>query len=201
MLKQLTLVLVLCPFISGYFGFEKTEYRYYDYDIGGVSIYNQEVELIEERNGETYVLTYCKEKSNCFSLCLKNDENIKIQKYIDQEGVIVDLYLEEVKSFIINNKRYDVFKFVKNPFLKDGSSFYFWTPDFGIVLSKSNSWNSFFYLQSLKGKSPKDLNDLVFLIFNDRDFYFGWNDSVKIDKDIYNEISNEISNEINRMLE
>lgn len=82
------------------------------------------------------------------------------------------LVLLTTKLYAINNKKHLVHKYALDAKSIDGCSLYFWDPQLGILLWKSDAWQGFRKLQNVGNmKKDKQVEELIDLIMQDVDFY------------------------------
>ncbi len=176
----------------------KLEYQFIDFDVEDISIDNKAIDYSEEKeNDSIYNLKYCvlenNTKKSCYSYRLVNSDNAKDYKYINEDGDISDLYLENSKNYSLNGKSFKIYKFILNSHVTDGKSIHFWSPEFGVLIVKSSTWRSFKQLVNLNnGTKSQEVAALLGIIYNDSSFY---NDLVKKERldTSYSEIEEELS--------
>ncbi|ANQ52834.1 hypothetical protein MY04_5503 [Flammeovirga sp. MY04] len=188
-------------FILFIFGCQRTdikqnfsvEYFYVNYDIENSFLVNTDTTKVEFFNAkkdsiETLTYIYNQENNNdTVKIYLKQSQDYQ-PKYFTN-GLEKDNYyfvFEDSKKYIINGNNYEVFKYSKNPLIIDGCISYFWVPNFGIILKRSSTWETYQKLQTNDLQLNNNLNLLEEVILSDTKFSSGCfiNSIYKPDSDI-----------------
>ncbi|AHM59096.1 hypothetical protein D770_25675 [Flammeovirgaceae bacterium 311] len=83
-------------------------------------------------------------------------------------------------DFKINDRLYRVFKYASDPGVIDGCVTHFWTPELGIILTRSSTWRSFSKLQTNSDSINQQINLLAEVIYQDASFYNGCNKEMEL---------------------
>lgn len=82
------------------------------------------------------------------------------------------LSFERKRYYNVNSKSNEVLKFILNKDVIDGESSYFFNPDFGLLISKSNTWPNNKILVPENGSSESlQITALIYEIFSDNEFF------------------------------
>jgi len=77
--------------------------------------------------------------------------------------------------FLLNNKEYTVFKYESGYRAIDGSVSHFWTPEFGLFFSMSNTWCNYSKLLITSNKEKqKELSHLIEMVLLNYDLIYGY---------------------------
>lgn len=95
-----------------------------------------------------------------------NDKVVYNQKDTQQ------LLLADKKTYRIGEENFSVYKFIENKGVTDGEISLFWSPAYGIILEKVNTWKNIKKLIRTGRKEQDDTIDILCdVIFSDLDFY------------------------------
>jgi hypothetical protein len=79
---------------------------------------------------------------------------------------------KEVKLYFYNNRYYFVYKILHYSYAIDSEGLIFWSPEFGIILTRSLTWPSFDRFEYLKDDLKNQIiRHLAFAIISDQQFY------------------------------
>jgi hypothetical protein len=93
-----------------------------------------------------------------FQLVFSNEEPVKLQ-------------MNEQKIFIVNGVEYTLYKLTVNKGSIDGEISLFVNPQFGLILSKSNTWDSFEIIELNKENNEHlVLGTLIYKLLNEKGF-------------------------------
>ena len=85
----------------------------------------------------TIVFRYSNEKENFAFLY---DTANRIYKGVFNRADTITLDLEVLKFYSVNGKDYKLLKLIGNKNVTDGGMLFFFNPDFGLLISQSNTW-------------------------------------------------------------
>ena len=95
-------------------------------------------------------------------------------KYISKANDTSDAFVYVAhQDFKINDRIYPVFKYANDPAVIDGCVTHFWTPEIGVILTRSSTWRNFSKLQTNNDSINSEINLLAEVIFQDVAFYYG----------------------------
>lgn len=82
------------------------------------------------------------------------------------------LFLADKRVYALGDDNFDIYKLIENKGVTDGEISLFWSPAYGILLERANTWRS---IRKLIGAGSKEKDDTIAilsdLIFSDVDFY------------------------------
>lgn len=82
------------------------------------------------------------------------------------------LFMESKRVYALGKNDFVVYKLIRNKDITDGEISLFWSPLYGILLERSNTWRNMRKLIFIINKSQTDTADILCdLIYNDIDFY------------------------------
>lgn len=136
----------------------------------------------------TYNLQYIlKQKDNTFDTltCIINaDKNYEPISF-EMNNIRETCFLDSTNTYTINDKSFLIVRFIINPFEIDGAKYYFWTPDFGLIIKRSSTWGHFSKLQSENDSINQTLNILFDSVTSDLGFYLNASTIPKNDEENY----------------
>lgn len=141
-------------------------YTSFDYELNDILTSTQRFKISTSNVGNQVILEYCI-KETCEKYLL-NSTNKAGNKYISFEGDTLNLLLEEKADYLINGVSHPVYKYLLNPEVIDGATQHFWSPEFGMLLTKSSTWKSFSHLTKTSQGNTEVLNQLLMILLNDR---------------------------------
>lgn len=111
-----------------------------------------------------------KSESDSFILFLDTSKNYYRAKF--GSGVIADLDLEKTNYYTINGNNFKVLKLIGNKDVADGEFSIFLSPDFGMLVNKSNTWRTAKVICPDKSDNEYiQLSALLYKIEIDRNFF------------------------------
>ncbi|WP_152426417.1 hypothetical protein [Cesiribacter andamanensis] len=121
------------------------------------------------------------ELSDTVTYILKADKDFH-PKYISsrKEAKPQDFDYVGHQEYKINDKVYPIFKYASNALTTDGCITHFWTPEIGIILTRSASWGDFGKLQTNNDSINRQINLLAELLFQDVSFYKGCTEEMEL---------------------
>lgn len=120
-------------------------------------------------DGQGFSFNYTNE-SDSFALLLDTSKGTYSGKF--ERGEVVNLNLEGVKSYTINGSSFKVLKFVGDKNVTDGAFSLFLSPDFGLLVSKSNTWRTAKIICPDKSSSNYiQLSILLYRVQTDEEFF------------------------------
>lgn len=96
-------------------------------------------------------------KADSFTLFLDTSEGVYAGKF--GNGGMTNLELEKMNYYTVNGTNYKILKLIGNKDLSDGVFSLFLSPDFGLIISKSNTW------RAAKVRCPGKDNALMALLY------------------------------------
>jgi hypothetical protein len=120
-------------------------------------------------DGQGFSFNYANE-SDSFALLLDTSKGTYSGKF--ERGEVVNLDLEGVKSYTINGSSFKILKFVGDKNVTDGAFSLFVSPDFGLLISKSNTWRTAKVICPAKSNSNYiQLSVLLYRVQTDEEFF------------------------------
>jgi|GEM_PF-2317111 len=118
------------------------------------------------------ITTYTYNINGAGSFIIAFDTATKYFRLIANDTDTILLYNEGRRFYTINGKVYQVLKLVANKGLTDGEVSYFVSTDFGLLLSKSNTWRIGKILNPEKGNNERlQLIALLYRVLTEDDFF------------------------------
>lgn len=109
-------------------------------------------------------------KKDKFSIFWDTAKNIYRGKFDENDTIIFDV--REVKYYTINGNDFKVQKLIGNKNVTDGSFSVFFNPDFGVLLTKSDTWRAAkFMFVDTSDKKYLELTALFYRIQSDENFF------------------------------
>lgn len=159
MLKCLSIITFLLVLLSCNSNTTVLKYSIYDYEID--RIYSKEKNLIDYKLEEDK-LTYCYE-DQCESYIIQNE----MSKFISSGGDTSSLLLDKKVNYILNDKQYEIYRYLLGTSKIDGETQHYWSPNFGIILVKSSTWNGMRVLNKKNCPDEDVLNSLLTVLLTD----------------------------------
>ena len=164
------------------------KYSYINYQIELVSdvlITADTTEYLLSVSDSIYSLKYIYQKdsqeSDTVSYILKQSPDFQPKYLINRKRVEPQAFVYVAnQGFRINDKIYPVYKYASNPYVTDGCVTHFWTPELGIILTRSSTWRSFRKLQTNADRINRQINLLSEVIFQDVSFYNGCDQEMEL---------------------
>lgn len=136
-------------------------------DIGKVEFITFKVSMEHRLSDEKILCSLLKKEHNDYFLydykCItKKDfrllfhKKLNLAKIITNESDTLNLTQAANKIYYINNKKYEVIKFITNIELIDGMKSVFFCKDFGLMIEYVNTWSS-----GIKLSSYSDFNEII----------------------------------------
>jgi hypothetical protein len=166
---------------------ELLSYYYLEYDIECCTelyLTENQVQYSNFITDSIYTLNYIFNKdsisADTITYLLKENKNFEPKYLINGKKKDHDIFLfANSKTFTID-KEYKVYKYASNPFVIDGCVTHFWTPEFGVILTRSTTWSSFRKLRTNNDRISRKIDLLVELIYQDTEFYKGCVEELKL---------------------
>lgn len=118
------------------------------------------------------VLNYSYNSNEAGSFIITCDTATKYFKLVANSSDTVLLYNEGDRFYTINGKEYKVLKLVADKGVTDGELSYFVSIDFGLLLSKSNTWRIGKVLNPEKENNERlQLTALLYRVLTEDDFF------------------------------
>ena len=164
------------------------KYFYVDYHIElltEVQLIADTIEYLVSISDSVYTLQYINQKdsqlSDTVSYILKQSADFEPRFLMSgKPDKPYDLVYVDNRDFRINDKIYPVFKYASNTAAIDGCITHFWTPEFGIILTRSATWKSFSKLQTNSDSINKEINLLSEVIYQETSFYNGCTEEMEL---------------------
>lgn len=154
------------------------------------SIFN--VEYLIENNAKKDTIKYRFEPSRYFN----SELVINSKKYKE-----LDFVFTSMRTYVINGKNFQIYKYAKNPLIIDGCEVHFWNPQIGVFITKSLVWKSYKKLQSRNSLENDLINLLSEILFQDYTFFNGCLEEQRlIPKSEYNEFYDWKYNDIDKII-
>jgi hypothetical protein len=142
-------------------------------DIDHSSIVKNNYIFKDSISNKCYELKFYKtlQEIPAFQYILSKDSGFNY-KFISKNNVKA-LFLEQKYCFSIDKRNYQVYKFIENKNITDGEIIHFWSPDYGILLIKSSTWNVFTKLINTDNDTTNEKVEILCdYIFNNRNMYY-----------------------------
>jgi hypothetical protein len=127
-------------------------FKSFEYEVDNVLVSSEETNYNIEKTGDDFKVKYCK-GSGCVSYLIKD----KISLYVSEKGDTFDLVFDKKIEYKINDRIYAIKMFVMDRNAIDSETQHYWSPEFGIILIRSTTWDGLKILT----KSDKDNGDVL----------------------------------------
>lgn len=165
-------------------------YLNYSIEIGSyVNLTESKVQYTKSLVDSIYSLNYIYQDSNSvdtITFVLKEDKNFE-PLYLENGKINnknILHYVNSVNFYVEKNnqayKSYNVHKFAQRPDVADGCVTFFWTPELGIILERSATWNNFGKLKTNDNELNKEIDFLTELIYHNIRFYYGCDQEMEL---------------------
>lgn len=132
----------------------------YQYEVDEVIVSSEKVDYNYREDSGAQVLSYCRE-SRCRTYLIGSNE----RRYVSEEGDTIDLTLDQELFYKINSTDYRIDKLLLSKFGFDSQSFHYFSPEFGIILTKSKTWRDY---SGLFSPADEKRNTLITVVINDQ---------------------------------
>lgn len=155
-------------------------YYYVNYDIECCTelyLTENQIQYYHSITDSIYTLNYIFFKdsisTDTITYLLKEDKTFYPKYLINRKNKDHDIFLFINSITFTIDKEYKVYKYASNPFVIDGCETHFWTPEVGIILTRSTTWRNFRKLRTNNDSINRKIDLLVELIYQDTEFYKG----------------------------
>jgi hypothetical protein len=156
--------------ISGCRYIKENENKFREFrTISGDSIFYTKYAFTESVKGKVFQLTYSNSSNREYYLSrIEGFDNRVVYNGIDTQ----QLFLAGKRYYRIEQDDFLIYKFIENKGTTDGEVSVFWSPSYGIILERTNTWKSMKKLIATENESQADtIAILCDFIFRDVDFY------------------------------
>lgn len=166
---------------------ELLTYSYQEYNIlccTELHLTENQIEYSHTITDSTHTLTYVFFKdstsADTITYFLKEDKTFEPVYLFNGKKKENDYFslVNSVKFKI--DREYEVYKYSRNTAVSDGCTTHFWSPEIGIILTRSATWGNFRKLRTNNDSINRKIDLLAELIYQDTKFYQGCSEEMEL---------------------